>query len=319
MIIETDYRALSTAGQDGLPLRACGGVVVIGNFDGVHKGHQALLAEGRALADVLGVSLVVLTFAPHPRFYFKPDQPPFLLSDEVLKHEFLEQCRVDAVVQLTFDAILSSVTAEEFIQNILLNGLQAKHVVVGNNFVFGHKRGGDVEMLQKAGREHGFAVTAMPAVTDVTGERISSERVRDALRHGRMASAEELLGRPWIIRGEVMHGDKRGRTIGFPTANVRLDRFLPPKFGIYAARVTIEDTRLVYNAAVSIGIRPMYQVTSPLLEAYLLDFDGDIYGKTIRIALSDFIRPEQKFMDLDELKAQIGQDVNETRRILQNL
>jgi riboflavin kinase/FMN adenylyltransferase len=316
MLIETDYRALTSAGQEGLPLKACGGVVAIGNFDGVHKGHQALLAEGRALAEVLQVPLVVLTFAPHPRFFFKPDQPPFLLSDTVLKVEKLQQVGADAIVQLKFDAILANVTAEEFIRHVLIEGLQAKHIVVGDNFMFGHKRGGNVEMLQKAGREHRFGVTAMPAISDFTGQRVSSERVREALRHGQLASAEELLGRSWEIRGTVIHGDKRGRTIGYPTANVMPGDFLPPKFGVYAAKIMIEETGGTYHAAVNFGIRPMFEIPTPLLEAYLLDFSGDLYGRTLRVAFVEFLRPEQKFLGLDDLKIQIEKDVQQTREVL---
>lgn len=318
MLIETDYSALATAGQDGLPLKVGGGVVAIGNFDGVHRGHQELLAEGRALADVLGEHLIALTFDPHPRRHFQPQQPPFLISDKVLKIEHLAAAGADTIVQMRFDALLASVTAEDFIRNILLNALQAKHVIVGNNFVFGAGRGGNVEMLQKWGREKGFAVTAMPQVTDLGGKRISSQIVRDAIKNGHMATAEELLNRPWIVRGVVERGDQRGRTIGFPTANIALHEYMVPKYGIYAASVQIEGETLWRDAVLNIGIRPMFELQYPLLEVYLLDFNGDLYGKTLRVAFYDFIRAEAKFNGLEALKTQIGEDVKSAKEILRN-
>ena len=325
MLIETDYSALARAGQDGLPLKVGGGVVAIGNFDGVHRGHQALLAEGKALAGVLGKPLLALTFEPHPRRHFNPQQPPFLLGDPVLRTALLHQAGADHVVQLRFDMLLAAVTAQEFIQNILLNALQVQHVIVGNNFVFGTKRGGDVAMLQAWGREKGFAVTAMPQIADVGGVRISSQAVREAVKNGQMATAEELLGRPWILRGEVVRGDQRGRELGWPTANIGLAEYIPPKFGIYAARVQIEGEPegtekggTWYDAVLNIGIRPMFALTLPLLEVHLLDVQKDLYGKQLRVAFYDFIRAEAHFSSLDVLKAQIARDAKAAREILRN-
>jgi riboflavin kinase/FMN adenylyltransferase len=317
MLIETDYRALAHAGKDGLPLNLCGAVVVIGNFDGVHRGHQALLAEGKALGAPLDAKLVVLTFAPHPRRFFKPDQPPFRLSDNVLRAEALMQAGADGIVVLKFDAILAQVPAKDFVETILLRALQAKHVVVGNNFVFGHKRGGDTELLQKMGRELGFGVTALPVIAE-EGARLSSQSVRDAIQKGRMAAAENILGRPWEIRGTVIRGDQRGRTIGFPTANMSLGEFQHPAYGVYAVQVTVEGGG-TYKGVANIGIKPSFGLHAPLLEAHLFDFNGDLYGKTLRVALREFLRPEEKFGGLDALKEQIALDAARAREILARL
>jgi riboflavin kinase/FMN adenylyltransferase len=313
MLIETDYRAVVAAGQEGLPLAACDAVVAIGNFDGVHPGHRALLEHGRRIADENGWKLVVLTFSPHPRQYFKPDQPPFFLTDNVQKYEQLFASNVDAIVALRFDALLSELAAQEFIDRVLVEALRVKHVVVGENFQFGKGRGGNVDTFEKDGR---FGVSALAAVLNVSGLRISSERIRTELRHGHMVSAEELLGRPWQLRGEVVRGLQHGRQIGFPTANMALGEYLQPSLGIYAGRAAIEGETAVHKAAVYIGQRPTIGLHGPLVEAHLLDFDGDLYGKTMRVDLVDFIRPDRKFDDLDELKQQIHKDVAQARAIL---
>lgn len=320
MLIETNYSALARAGQDGLPLKTAGGVVAIGNFDGVHKGHRALLAEGKALADVERVNLVALTFDPHPRRYFQPQQPPFLLNDITLRSEHLQQAQVNAIVQMKFDALLAGVTAEDFIEEILLNCLQAKHIVVGNNFVFGAQRGGDVELLQKWGRNRGFAVTAMPQVVDAGGIRISSQSVRDAIKNGQMARAEDLLGYSWVLRGEVVRGDQRGRELGWPTANIALSDFVTPKFGIYAARVQIEGEEggKWYDAVLNIGIRPMFALVTPLLEVHLLNVQKELYGKILRVAFYDYIRAEANLPNIEALKAQIALDAEAAKTILRN-
>ncbi len=318
MLIETDYSALARAGQDGLPLRVGGCVVAIGNFDGVHKGHQALLAHAKALADQDGVPLVALTFDPHPRRYFKAQQPPFLLTDTTLRAEYLAACGVETIVQMRFDMLLANATAEEFIEHILLHALQVKHVVVGNNFVFGKDRGGNVKTLRLWGEKHGFTCVPMAQVTDAASVRLSSQYARDAIKNGQTATAEDVLGRPWVLRGKVVRGEQRGRTIGWPTANIALDEFIHPKFGIYAARVTIEGEEGVYDAVLNIGIRPMFALATPLLEVHLLDTQQNLYDKILRVHFHDFIRAEADLPNLHALKAQIADDAAAARRILQN-
>jgi len=310
MGIETDYRALSAAGKEGLPLCVAGGVVVIGNFDGVHRGHQALLAEAKKIATAKGLPLTVLTFEPHPRLYFNPQQPPFLLTDKVQKQALLKQAGADEVVSLTFDALLAQLTAAEFAEYVLRDGLRATHVVVGENFLFGVQRQGNVETLKTLGKTNGFEVTALGMVGD-SDQRISSERIRGELRHGHVASAQELLCRPWQIRGEVIKGNQLGRTLGYPTANLELGGYLHPAFGVYSAKVTIDQK--LYTAAVSIGVRPTIGISGPLLEAYVLDFAGDLYGKILVVDLLDFLRPELKFGDLKALTDQIAKDVAQIR------
>lgn len=311
MIIETEYRALTSAGQEGLPLKVSDAVVAIGNFDGVHLGHRALLAHGRAIADKEGWRLVVLSFSPHPRHFFRPDQPSFLLADPVQKLEELTKAGADDIVILHFDAVLADVSAEDFITDVLKDALVAKHVVVGDNFLFGKGRAGTIATLV----ESGLAVSPLPAITDLGGQRLSSERVRAALRGGYVASAEDLLGRPWEIRGEVVKGNQKGRTIGFPTANMALGDYLHPKLGVYTARVIFEGEAGSHPAVVNIGQRPTVGVSGPLLEAHLLDFDGDLYGKMMRVTLDRFLRPEQKFASFDLLKEQIQRDTDTAREV----
>lgn len=327
MQIATDYRALGATGQGGsreesqketLPSTIKGGLVVIGNFDGVHRGHQELLRTAKNRAESRGIPLVVLTFDPHPRLFFQPDQPPFMLSIPTQKAEWLTAAGADAVVSLAFDADLANASAEEFIRHVLLDGLDVKEIMVGENFLFGKKRGGDVGMLREWGAAHGFDVTALPLVADVTGNRVSSGAVREALIVGDVTVAANLLGRPWQMRGRVVQGDQRGRTIGFPTANIMMGAYLRPAFGVYAARVTVAGEAAPRNAVLNLGRRPTIGTEDVRLEVHLLDFDGDLYGKELSVDFYGFIRPEQKFDGLDALKAQIAEDADGARQMLAN-
>lgn len=311
MIIETEYRALTSAGQEGLPLKASDAVVAIGNFDGVHLGHRALLAHGRKIADENGWRLVVLTFSPHPRHFFKSDQPSFLLTDPLQKTEELVKAGADDIVILRFDGVLSEVTAPEFVEFVLKQALLARHIIVGQNFLFGKGRSGTIQTFKDAG----LAVSALPTVMDAGKQRISSERVRAALRNGHVASAEDLLDRPWELRGEVVKGHQKGRTIGFPTANMGLGEYLYPQFGVYAAHVGIEGEEAVHPAIINIGQRPTIGISGPLLEAHLLDYSSDLYGKIMRVRLHQFLRPEMKFGNFDLLKDQIQKDVAWAKQI----
>jgi len=290
-----------------------GGAVALGNFDGVHKGHQALLARAAEQAKALGAPLTVLTFEPHPRRFFVPDTAPFRLTMLPAKLRLLEQHGVQAVLAQHFDTAFAALSADAFVDEVLLSGLGARHVVCGYDFTFGARRGGNVEMLREMGARKGFGVTVLDPVMR-EGEIYSSTSIREALRVGWPSEAAELLGHAWEIEGVVEEGDKRGRTIGFPTANVALGEHLRPRFGVYAVRALVDDKWL--NGVANLGRRPTIGKLKENFEVNVFDFSGDLYGKTLRVALVDFIRPEMKFSGLDQLKAQIAADAEAARTIL---
>jgi riboflavin kinase/FMN adenylyltransferase len=290
-----------------------GGAVALGNFDGVHKGHQALLARAAEHAQALGAPLAVLTFEPHPRRFFVPDTAPFRLTMLPAKLRLLEQYGVQAVLAQHFDTAFAALSADAFVDEVLLRGLGARNVVCGYDFTFGARRGGNVEMLREMGAKKGFGVTVLDPVMR-EGEIYSSTSIREALRVGWPSEAAELLGHAWEIEGVVEEGDKRGRTIGFPTANVALGEHLRPRFGVYAVRALIDGKWL--NGVANLGRRPTIGKLKENFEVNVFDFAGDLYGKTLRVALVDFIRPEMKFSGLDQLKAQIAADAEAARTIL---
>jgi len=290
-----------------------GGAVALGNFDGVHRGHQALLARTAGHARALGAPLVALTFEPHPRRFFVADTGPFRLTLPPAKIRLLEQYGVQAVLAQRFDPAFAAVTAEAFVDEVLLAGLGARHVVCGYDFTFGARRSGNVEKLRKMGDKRGLGVTVLDPVMR-EGEIYSSTRIREALRAGMAGEAAELLGHPWEIEGVVEQGDQRGRTIGFPTANVALGEHLRPRFGVYAVRALVDGKWL--NGVANLGKRPTVGKLQENFEVHLFDFAGDLYGKTLRVQLVDFIRPEMKFAGLDQLKAQIAADGQAARTLL---
>jgi riboflavin kinase/FMN adenylyltransferase len=290
-----------------------GGAVALGNFDGVHKGHQALLARTAEHAKALSAPLLVLTFEPHPRRFFVPDTGPFRLTMLPAKLRLLEQYGVQAVLAQHFDTAFAALSADAFVDEVLRAGMDARHVVCGYDFTFGARRGGNVEMLRDMGAKKGFGVTVLDPVMR-EGEIFSSTSIREALRAGWPSEAAELLGHAWEIEGVVEQGDKRGRTIGFPTANVALGEHLRPRFGVYAVRAMIDGTWL--NGVANLGRRPTIGKLQENFEVHLFDFTGDLYGKSLRVALVDFIRPEMKFSGLDQLKGQIAADGQAARAIL---
>jgi riboflavin kinase/FMN adenylyltransferase len=290
-----------------------GGVIALGNFDGVHRGHQALLEHAAGQADALDAPLLVLTFEPHPRRFFVPDTAPFRLTLPPAKVRLLEENGVQAVLAQGFDPTFAALSPDAFVDEVLLGGLGARHVVCGYDFTFGARRGGNVEKLRKRGRERGFGVTVLDPVMR-EGEIYSSTRIREALRAGWASEAAELLGRAWEIEGVVEEGDRRGRAIGFPTANVALGEHLRPHFGVYAVRALVEGAWR--DGVANLGKRPTVGKLQENFEVHLFDFTGDLYGKTLRVALIDFIRPEMKFAGLDQLKAQIAADAQAARTIL---
>jgi riboflavin kinase / FMN adenylyltransferase len=290
-----------------------GGVVALGNFDGVHRGHQALLAQAQKPAGALGAPLLALTFEPHPRGFFVPDTGPFRLTLAPAKTRLLAEHGVQAVLAQHFDAAFAALPAEAFVGDVLLKGLGARHVVCGYDFTFGARRSGNVERLRAEGKARGFGVTVLDPVMR-EGEIYSSTRIREALRAGMVSEAAKLLGHPWEIEGTVELGDQRGRTIGFPTANVDLGQHLRPRFGVYAVRALVDG--VWRDGVANLGRRPTFGKLKENFEVHLFDFAGDLYGKTLRVTMVDFIRPEMKFEGLDQIKAQIAADGEAARRIL---
>ncbi len=304
-----DWRAVPAAWR--------GAVVGMGNFDGVHRGHQALLDRVAALARPVSGPVVALTFEPHPRAFFVPTTGPFRLTLLPAKARLLAEHGVGAVLAQRFDAAFAALPAEAFAREVLAVGLGARHVVCGYDFTFGARRGGNVERLRELGESLGFGVEVLEPVMR-EGEIYSSTGIREALRLGMVGEAAELLGRPWEIEGVVEEGDRRGRTIGFPTANVALGAHLRPRFGVYAVRTGVaENGSVVWREGVAnLGRRPTIGKPVENFEVHVFDFDGDLYGKTLRTQLIDFIRPEMKFAGLDALKAQIAADAAAARKIL---
>jgi riboflavin kinase/FMN adenylyltransferase len=302
---------------EDVPADLKGAVIAIGNFDGVHRGHQAVLARAKEEAERRNTKLGVLTFEPHPRSFFKPDEPPFRLTPFRIKMRHLQDLGVDVAIVLTFDADMVRRTAEVFIDEVLMQGLGVAHVVVGSDFCFGKGRGGNATVLAEAGKRLGFGVTALsPQGED--GEVFSSTLVRDRLTGGNPLAAALALDRPWEIEARVEHGDKRGRTIGFPTANLHLGEFMQPKLGVYAVKAAIDSGHDLqwFDGVANLGRRPTVAGEDLRFEVHLFDFEGDLYGKHLRVALLGFIRPELKFSGLDQLKAQIAADCETARRML---
>ncbi len=295
---------------ENLPAAARGAAVAIGNFDGVHRGHQALIARTKTLGDKLGV----LVFEPHPQEFFRPTGERFRLTPFRAKARLLERFGTDVLYALHFDAAMASLTAEDFIAKVLVEGLGVSHVVVGQDFQFGKGRGGNVDLLQARAKERGFAVVVFDPVGTVDDPKISSTRIREALREGKPDVAARLLGHWWTVEGRVQPGDKRGRTIGFPTANVSLEGYLEPALGVYAVRVEVGGK--FYDGVANFGRRPTFDKKDVLLEVHIFDFADDIYGQQIVVSFVAYLRPEMKFAGLDALKTQIAADGETARKLL---
>lgn len=304
------------SGTDALPASLHGCVVAIGNFDGVHRGHQAVLDRALELARRDGRPAIVLTFEPHPRSLFRPDQPVERLTDAAGKAEILRMMGFDAVVEKPFTADFAGRSAEDFVAHILVGKLHADRVVTGYDFHFGKGRGGTPEFLEKAGETAGFSVSLVDVFTDEGGNLVSSTRVRNLLCEGDVAAAAGLLGYRYRVRGEVIHGKKLGRTLGFPTANMALDNHTSLKHGIYAVRFRRADGSL-HDGVASFGRRPTVDSDgTPLLETFLFDFSGDLYGEVAAVSFFGFLRGEVKFDGLDPLIDQMKRDEEEARALL---
>jgi len=298
-----------SAPADGLR----GAVVAIGNFDGVHRGHRAVIGVAQDLARRLGRPAAVLTFEPHPRAFFNPGEPLFRLTDEAVKLRLLASAGLDGAIVLTFDAALAGLSAESFVERILVERFAVNGAVIGFNFHFGMNRAGSPEFLKAQGKKYGFAVEVVPRFED-QGRPVSSGPIRDALAAGRLDQAAEFLGYPWFVSGEVIHGDKRGRELGFPTANLKLDAACGLRHGIYAVRVAADERR--YSGVASFGRRPMFDTGAVLLEVFLFDFAGDLYGQNIDVAFIEWIREERMFDSAGALIQQMQDDSRIAREVL---
>lgn len=297
-----------------------GAAAAIGNFDGVHVGHQSVIDLARAAAKDANAPLGVMTFEPHPRTYFSRDPNPFRLMNAEARAHRLEKLGVEKLYEVPFNEALANLTPREFAQSVITDRLGLKHVVVGADFCFGKGRAGTVADLQAFGEEMGFGVTVAPILT-VDAANVSSTAIRQALTDGKPRDAAAMLGHWHRIEGEVIRGDQRGRDLGFPTANMSITGLHPPKFGVYAVKIDVLDGPHAgtYDGAASIGVRPMFNGEAPNCESFLFDFKGDLYGATLSVALIEYLRPELKFDGLDALIAQMDADCDTARKILQDV
>jgi riboflavin kinase/FMN adenylyltransferase len=298
-----------------LPDHERGASVALGNFDGVHLGHQRVIAAAGEAARQAGAPLGVVSFEPHPRLFFQPDAEPFRVMTPGQQSRALAALGVDLFYELPFGAEMAGMSDSAFVEDVLVAGLGVRWVAVGFDVTYGKGRTGGPAELKAAGERLGFGVSVVERVDDAGGEKLSSSAVRDALHAGEPEQAAAILGRPFAIEGQVVHGDKRGREIGVPTANVRLGDYVRPKYGIYAVRVRLPDGRM-FDGVANLGVRPMFQSPEPLLEAWLFGFDGDLYGQVIETELVAFLRPEMDFDSLEGLKVQIDQDAAAARTVL---
>jgi riboflavin kinase/FMN adenylyltransferase len=300
-------------GYQQVPPEIKGAALAIGNFDGVHRGHQALLLTALKQARATGRPAGVMVFEPHPREFFRPDEPHFTLTTLQKKVRLIERLGLDFVIVLTFDASLAGLPAARFIDEVLVGALQVSHVVIGHDFFFGKGRGGNPEVMRAAGREHGFGVTVIPPVAEA-GEVFSSSGIRAKLSAGDVRGAALDLGHWWRVAGRVTGGAKRGTGLGFPTANIVLPKGTALAHGIYAVRVYIAGER--YSGAAYLGTRPTFDHGAPVLEVFLFDFEDDLYGKEIEVEFLDFIRGDQRFPDAQALIAQMQADCARAREII---
>ncbi len=305
-------------GVDNFPGGLKGSVLAIGNFDGIHRGHQAVLTATVEAAAKRGAPAGILTFDPHPRTYFSPHNPVFQITSPELKARLIGALGVDFAAVLRFDEEFASRSPEEFVSSVLVDALGARQIVTGADFRFGRARAGDLAMLSELGGEHGFGVSGVASVGDGDGDTqiYSSTSVRQALLHGNPRAAANTLGYWWTVLGRVVDGDKRGREIGFPTANIVLDDNAAPRVGIYAVRARLAGGGEVWQGAAYIGRRPTFDKEDLVLEVFLFDFSGDLYGKEMLVEFIEFIRGDEKFDGIESLVTQMNADCDEARRIL---
>lgn len=301
-------------GQNRITDEMRGAIIALGNFDGFHKGHQAVVQAAIDWAKSENRPVIVATFDPHPVRHFKPDTPPFRLTTLDQRERLFTAAGADAMLVFEFDAQLAATTAEDFVEKLLVERFGAAGVVTGEDFTFGKGRAGNVDVMKELGAPLGLATETVSAVND-DGDVVSSSRIRGALEEGDCETAARLLTRPFAIEGTVIHGDKNGRDLGFPTANVDMGHYLRPKYGIYAVKGRLPDGRVV-NGAANLGIRPSFDPPKELLEPHFFDLDEDLYGQVIEVELHHFLRGEEKFDDLDALIVQMEKDCERARLLL---
>ncbi|MBA3526312.1 MAG: bifunctional riboflavin kinase/FAD synthetase [Sphingomonas sp.] len=300
--------------RDPVPQRLRGSILALGNFDGFHLGHQAVVNRAIARGFHERRPVIIATFDPHPVRFFKPDVPTFRLTSLDQRERLFDQAGADAMLVFQFDADLAATGAEEFVSEILAERVGAAGIVTGTDFTFGRGRSGSAEVLRELGEEHGITAEALAPVL-LDGEPVSSSRIREALAAGDPGTATHLLTRPFAVEAVVEHGDGRGRDLGYPTANLSLGRYQRPAYGIYAVRVRLDDGS-EHAGVASFGVRPTFEPEKELLEAFLFDWSGDLYGRTIKVSLIAFIRPEEKFDSAEALVSQMREDEAKARRLL---
>ncbi|PLW75074.1 bifunctional riboflavin kinase/FAD synthetase [Cohaesibacter celericrescens] len=298
-----------------LPEALRGGVVAIGNFDGMHRGHQAVLEDALQEAHAAGLKAIMLTFEPHPRSVFRPDQPVFRLTPHVEKAKLARVLGLDGMISLGFNSEFAAQSPDRFISEMLVSGLAAQKVISGYDFHFGKDRAGTPDYLKAQGAAHGFGVTIVDMKADRTGDAVSSTRIRQALEDGAIGPANKLLGYRHFFSGTVVHGQKNGRKLGYPTANMTLPDNSRLREGVYAVKMVRADGS-VHDSVASFGRRPMFDNGPRVFEVHVFDFDGDLYGEQIRVVLHEYLRGEQKFDGLDALIAQMDKDSDQARSIL---
>ena len=303
---------------ESLPTDLRGAAVAVGNFDGVHLGHQAVIGQAGQIARAKAIPWAVMTLEPHPRTVFKPDTEPFRLTPFPAKARRIKQLGPQVLVVIHFDLEFSKSSPTDFVEQVIVRGTGARHVVCGHDFAFGRERQGNPELLLKLGEDFGFDFTCVQGIRDTDDKLYSSTRIRAYLRDGNPRAAARLLGRPFEIEGRVVEGEHRGRMIGFPTANLPLGEYVRPAIGVYAVRTGIDDggKTVWFDGVANLGYRPTFDGTELLFEVHLFDFDGDLYGRPLRVELLDYLRGEKKFDGLDSLKKQIADDGAHARRML---
>jgi riboflavin kinase/FMN adenylyltransferase len=304
--------------RDRIPDAAKGCVLVIGNLDGIHLGHRALIEKARALAAERQAPLGVLTFEPHPRQFFQPGGDPFRLTLLPMKQRLLAELKVDHLFAFAFNREFSILSGDAFIDRVLVQSLKARHVVVGEDFSFGRERSGTAATLKAAAAVGKFGLSLVPQVVSPAGQVYSSSAVRELLRQGKFAEASALLGWPWQMEAPVVHGDKRGRTLGYPTANQDMAEYLRIPYGVYAVKALIEGETLWRGGAANFGIRPMFKSATPIFETFIFDFAEEIYGKILRVQPLRHLRPELSFAGLPELIAQMKDDCIKAKAVLES-
>lgn len=304
-----------------IPAKYKNAIITLGNFDGLHLGHRAIIAEAKAIAAAKKYPLALMTFEPHPREFFSQEKNGAGIRIYNLRSKLIaiKSLGVECVFLMRFNKQLTNLSAHDFIKNILVDTLQTKHIITGENFYFGKNRGGDKNLMTQEAAALTFDYTACSQVINENGETISSSNIRALLKQGDVKNAATLLDKPYHISGRVKHGEGRGHKLGFPTANITLDKLFLPRYGVYAVRVKINGQDEIYNAIANLGVKPTFGINAPLLEVHLFNTTQNLYGKRLCVEFIEFIRDEQKFISLDELKKQIAIDCEKAKKIMSNI